>query len=113
MTAFYGLRDFGKGTFAREQVVGNLATLGRILGTPRRNGQKTGQHDQSQDKARVGLHQPPPAISALPPVPLFRDALLSAECLYHEMIHAMPDMIRIPEILITKCNPAPQESSAS
>src|SRR4029078_4596190 len=39
--------------------------------------------------------------------------LLSAECLYHENSHAAEDMIRIPEILITKCNPAPPESSTS
>ena len=31
---------------------------------------------------------PPPARSALPPVLFVRDALLSAECLYHEISHA-------------------------
>jgi len=34
-----------------------------------------------------------------------RDALLSAECLYHENIHAAADIMRIPEmeILKTRC----------
>src|SRR6202022_5067774 len=45
-------------------------------------------------------------------VVLVRDALLSAECLYHEMIQATAHMIRIPEILITKCSAAPPEISA-
>src|SRR6202140_240462 len=52
-------------------------------------------------------------MSALPPVPLVRDPLLSAECLYHENSHAAADIIRIPETLITKCNPAPPDISAS
>src|SRR4030081_970025 len=42
-----------------------------------------------------------------------RDALLSAECLYHEINHAIADMMRIPEILISKCIAAPPETSAS
>src|ERR1700686_3197155 len=111
MAAFYRIRDLGKGTFAAQQVVRNLAAFGRILGTGRHSGQNTGHHDQAQDELR--LHTPPPAISALPPVPLVRDPLLSAECLYHENSHAAADIIRIPETLITKCNPAPPDISAS
>src|ERR1700733_1676535 len=46
-------------------------------------------------------------------MPFFRDVLLSAECLYHENSHAAADIMRIPETLITKCIPAPPETSAS
>src|ERR1700722_6349951 len=63
--------------------------------------------------SREGLISPAPAISALPPVLLLRDALLSAECLYHEITQATAHMIRIPEILTTKCSAAPPETSAS
>src|SRR4030081_2232106 len=42
-----------------------------------------------------------------------RDALLSAECLYHEITHAMALMMRIPEMLMKKCIAAPPEISAS
>src|SRR3979490_1606243 len=42
-----------------------------------------------------------------------RDALLSAECLYHEITHAIADMMRIPERLTTKCIAEPPEISAS
>src|SRR5213079_1709723 len=62
---------------------------------------------------RSGLHPPPPAKSALPPAPFVREALLSATCLYHEITHATAHMIRIPEILISKCIAAPPETSAS
>src|SRR5206468_11446830 len=75
-------------------------------------GQKTRQC-QAQDGPRVGIDEPPPAISALPPVLFVRDAPLSATSLYHEITHAMAHMMRIPEILIMKCSPAPPEISAS
>src|SRR4029077_19687207 len=115
---FYGVLDLGKAAFAGEQIVRNQATLyrrrrWRILGVRGQRGRNDGQHKQAQDEPGDGLHPPPPAISALPMVPLVLDPLLSAYCLYHESSHAAPDMIRIPQILITKCNPAPPENSAS
>ena len=33
--------------------------------------------------------------------------------MYHEITHAIPDIMTIPEILIMKCSPAPPEISAS
>src|ERR1700738_2699825 len=113
MAAFHGVRDLGKRTLACEQISRDLATRGSLLAARGRRGQKSSQQCQAQDGPRVGPHAPPPAISALPPVLLFRDALLSAECLYHEITHAIADMMRIPEILITKCIAAPPEISAS
>src|SRR6202165_2840536 len=113
MAAFYGLRDLGKGAFGGEQIVRNFAALGGLFRARGRRSPKTGQHHQPQDGPRVGLHNPPPAISALPPALLVLEALLSATCLYHEITHATAHMIRIPEILIMKCIPAPPETSAS
>src|SRR5437660_260142 len=113
MAAFYGFRDLGKRAFACEQIRRNFAALGGILGTRGPGGQKTGQQCQTQDRSRVRTHQPPPAISALPPVLFVRGAFLSATCLYHEITPAIPDMIRIPQILIMKCSQAPPEISAS
>src|ERR1700676_3215891 len=111
--ALDGFRDLGKRAFAREQVIRDLATCGRIFGARGRHDQKTGQHRHGQAGRWVGLHNPPPAISALPMVPLVRGALLSAECLYHEITQATAHMIRIPEILTTKCSAAPPLISAS
>src|SRR6185437_2816707 len=97
---------------ALQRLGGDLAGGGRSLGKQRRGGEKAGQRHQSHHGPRAGPHRLPPAISALPIVLLVREALLSAECLYHENSHAAPDMIRIPEILTTKCSPAPPEPSA-
>src|ERR1700692_741109 len=113
MAAFNGIRDLGQRALAGQQIARNAPVWGRIVGARGRCGQKTGQQYQAQDGPRVGLHEPPPAISALPPVLFVRDAPLSAECLYHEITQAMAQMMRIPEILITKCSPAPPEISAS
>src|ERR1700720_1744846 len=113
MAAFYGIRDPRKGTFAAEQIVRNLAAPGRIFRARRRRSPKAGQHHQPQDRPRVGFHDPPPAISALPAARLVFEALLSATRLYHEMTQATAHMIRIPEILIRKCIAAPPETSAS
>src|ERR1700730_8983302 len=113
MAAFFRLRDLGKGALGGEQIVRNFAALGGLFRARGRRSPKTGQHHQPQDGPRVGLHNPPPAISALPPAFLVFEALLSAKRLYHEITHATAHMIRIPEILITKCIPAPPETSAS
>ena len=49
-------------------------------------------------------------MSALPMAPFF--APLSADRLYHEITHAMPDMIRMPNRLTRKCITAPPAISA-
>src|SRR5262249_18080912 len=61
----------------------------------------------------VGSHPPPPARSAFPPVLFAFDAFLSAEVLYHEINHAMADIMTIPAMLTMKCMTAPPEISAS
>src|ERR1700710_1706810 len=45
--------------------------------------------------------------------PFFRDALLSAECLYHENSHAAADIMSIPDTLMNRCSQAPPEISAN
>src|SRR5262249_25962176 len=73
-------------------------------------GRRGGQKPREQDRAQDGrLHRLPPAISALP-MPFF--ASLSADRLYHEITHAMPDMIMMPATLTRSCIQAPPETSA-
>src|SRR5262249_48751223 len=78
-----------------------------FLGAGWQSGQKTGEQDQAQDG---GPHRLPPAMSALPMAPFF--ASLSAERLYHEITHALPDMITMPPKLIGTCITGPPPTSA-
>src|SRR3954451_21411217 len=124
-----GIGDLGKLAFAGEQIGrqfagcgGGWSSRGRrssrrgrrsrrsIVRTRRRRGETTAQQDQAQENLR--LHQPPPAISALPTALLVFEPLLSATRLYHEISQAMAHMIRIPERLISACMTGPPETSA-
>src|SRR5262249_3300941 len=111
LAAFDGSGDLGKPTFAVEQigrhVAGRLVFGTRIVSTHRGRGDEAGDQHRAEDG---GPHRLPPAMSALPMVPFF--APLSAKRLYHEITHAMPDMIRMPSKLIAKCIRAPPAISA-
>src|SRR5207342_1063988 len=98
---------------AVQQIGRHITGLAGILGPCRIHRRKRGKQHQSQQSLETGLHTAPPAISALPTVLFVFDAPLSAECLYHEINHAIPHMIRIPQMLISACSAAPPDISAS
>src|ERR1700760_3351058 len=104
MAALYGIRHLGQRAFGAQEISRNIAALRRILGARGHGGTNAGHQHQPQDRARVGVHSPPPAKSALPTAPFVLVAPLSATRLYHEITHATPHMIRIPEKLTRKCS---------
>src|ERR1041385_2251738 len=109
---FDRLRYLGQRALGGEQPGRNLACMGRLLGA-RGEGREADQHQKAKNGPALPVHYPPPAMSALasllfPRVPLF----FAATSLYHENTHAAADIMTIPEILITKCIPAPPDTSA-
>src|SRR4051812_41841760 len=92
-----------------------------VLGPRSKSCQASTQRYPTQDSAKdsfeggpdVGPHDPPPARSASASVLLARVPLLPTTPLYHENSHAAAVIMMIPETLITKCIPAPPDTSAS
>src|SRR5258708_10986738 len=96
---------------------GNIAALRGVPGARGTGRQTSSQRHQAQNSLEgsleVGLHDPPPARSALASALFARVPSLSTTPLYHENNHAAALITMIPETLITKCIPAPPATSAS
>ena len=69
--------------------------------------------DRPSTAQNPDLMRPLPPYRRCRPCALVFDAPLSAECLYHEITHATPHMMRIPARLTSACSAAPPETSAS